>query len=177
MGKPNPFDFSDFGPQSRPASVGAEGSVSQQGTDFSTGFDPWGNKSRSRPSPPEMSGRRGSTDAFGDAMDTGTLTTAGPPLKWLAVTLGLALVGVALALASAAAGGAEPGTALAGWLLTGPLAIGALAVYTRVDTLRRSETIYSAPRWAAKAYWVVLAVCLGGIALSAWQIALWAGRQ
>ena len=67
--------------------------------------------------------------------------------------------------------------ALAGWLLAGPLAIGALAVYTRVDTRRRSESIYSAPRWAARLYWAVLVVCLVGIALGAWQIALWAGRQ
>ena len=57
------------------------------------------------------------------------------------------------------------------------IAIGALAVYTRVDTRRRTESIYSAPRWAATLYWAVLAVCLIGIALGAWQIALWAGRQ
>ena len=50
-------------------------------------------------------------------------------------------------------------------------------MYSRVDTHRRSESIYSAPRWAATLYWAVLTVCLLGIALGAWQIALWAGRQ
>ena len=46
-----------------------------------------------------------------------------------------------------------------------------------MDTRRRSESIYSAPRWATTLYWAVLVVCLVGIALAAWQIALWAGRQ
>jgi hypothetical protein len=48
-------------------------------------------------------------------------------------------------LVSATGGGGVFVPALAGWLLAGPLAIGALAVYTRVDTRRRSESIYSAP--------------------------------
>ena len=56
------------------------------------------------------------------------------------------------------------------------IAIGALAVYNRVDTRRRTASIYSAPAWTARLYWVVLAACLVGIALSAWQIASWAGR-
>jgi hypothetical protein len=105
------------------------------------------------------------------------LATAGPPLKWFAVTLLLAVAGVVLAVISAASGGGVLVPALAGWLLAGPFAIGALAVYTRVDTRRRSESIYSAPRWTATLYWAVLIVCLVGIALGAWQIALWAGRQ
>jgi hypothetical protein len=93
------------------------------------------------------------------------------------VALVLAVAGVVLALLSATSGGGILVTALAGWLLAGPIAIGALAVYSRVDTRRRSESIYSAPRWAATLYWAVLTVCLLGIALGAWQIALWAGRQ
>jgi hypothetical protein len=36
--------------------------------------------------------------------------------------------------------------------------------------------VYSAPTWTGSAYWLVLAVCLVGIAVAAWQIALWAGR-
>jgi hypothetical protein len=122
-------------------------------------------------------GPSGGQDAFGQATSAGTLATAGPPLNWFAVTLVLAVAGVALALISAASGGGVLVTALAGWLLAGPFAIGALAVYTRVDTRRRSESIYSAPRWAATLYWAVLVVCLVGIALGAWQTALWAGRQ
>ena len=77
------------------------------------------------------------------------MATAGPPLKWFAVALVMAAAGVVLALVSATGGGGVFVPALAGWLLAGPLAIGALAVYTRVDTRRRSESIYSAPRWAA----------------------------
>ena len=65
---------------------------------------------------------------------------------------------------------------LAGWLLAGPVAIGVLAQYSRVDTRRRTDAVYSAPTWTGGAYWLVLAVCLVGIALAAWQIALWAGR-
>ena len=145
---------------------------------FSTGFDPWANQPKTQPRSGQEAVRSvGGQDAFGQATSAGTLATAGPPLKWFAVTLVLAVAGAVLALISAASGGGVLVTALAGWLLAGPLAIGALAVYTRVDTRRRSESIYSAPRWAATLYWAVLVVCLVGIALGAWQIALWAGRQ
>ena len=187
MGQPNPFDFSDFGPPKRPSAptpppAGPGGSAAaplQGGDDFSTGFDPWANqpKTQSRSRQEAVFGQSGGQDAFGQATSAGTLATAGPPLKWFGVTLVLAVAGVVLALISAASGGGLLMTALAGWLLAGPLAIGALAVYTRVDTRRRSESIYSAPRWTATLYWAVLVVCLVGIAFGAWQIALWAGRQ
>jgi len=169
VGQRNPFDFSDFGPPTTPpqASAGAQPPAPSSGG-FSTGFDPWTNE-------PKTQQRR--QDAFGTATTTGTLETAGPPLKWFAVALVLAVAGAALALLSATSGGGVFATALAGWLLAGPLAIGALAMYSRVDIRRRSESIYSAPRWAATLYWAVLVVCLVGIALGAWQIALWAGRQ
>ncbi len=179
MGQPNPFDFSDFGPPKRPGDptppqAGFGGQSAQAPTQgdggFSTGFDPWANQPKTQP-------RAGQQDAFGQATTIGTLATAGPPLKWFAVALVLAVAGVVLALMSAAAGGGVLRTALAGWLLAGPIAIGALTLYTRVDTRRRSESIYSAPRWVGTLYWAVLAVCLIGIALGAWQIALWAGRQ
>ena len=181
MGHPNPFDFSDFGPSKRPSApnppAGPGGPAVPHGGDgFSTGFDPWTNQPKTQPrSRQEV--LSGAQDAFGQATSAGTLATAGPPLKWFAVTLLLAAAGVVLAVISAASGGGVLVPALAGWLLAGPLAIGALAVYTRVDTRRRSESIYSAPRWTATLYWAVLAVCLLGIALGAWQIALWAGRQ
>jgi len=180
--QPNPFDFSDFGPPKRPsgptpppAGPGGPAAAPPKGSgDFSTGFDPWANQPKTQPRSVQAGGGR---DAFGDATSAATLATAGPPLKWFGVTSVLAVVGAVLALISAASGGGVLVTALAGWLLAGPLAIGALAVYTRVDTRRRSESIYSAPRWAATLYWAVLVVCLVGIALGAWQIALWAGRQ
>jgi hypothetical protein len=181
VGQPNPFDFSDFGPPKRPSATppvgpGGLAAAPHGGGDFSTGFDPWANQPKTQPRPAQ-DGVSGGQDAFGQATSAETLATAGPPLKWCAVTLLLAVAGVVLALISAASGGGVLVTALAGWLLAGPLAIGALAVYTRVDTRRRSESIYSAPRWAANLYWAVLVVCLVGIALGAWQIALWAGRQ
>ncbi len=186
MGQPNPFDFSDFGPPKRPGAPtpppagpgGSAAAASQGGDAVSTGFDPWANqpKTQSR-SRQEEFGQSGAQDAFGQATSAEMLATAGPPLKWFAITLVLAVAGGALALISAASGGGVLVTALAGWLLAGPIAIGALAVYTRVDTRRRSESIYSAPRWTATLYWAVLGVCLVGIALGAWQIALWAGRQ
>jgi hypothetical protein len=164
VGQRNPFDFSDFGPPTTPpqARAGAQPPAPSSGG-FSTGFDPWTNE-------PKTQQRR--QDAFGTATTTGTLETAGPPLKWFAVALVLAVAGAALALLSATLGGGVFATALAGWLLAGPL-----AMYSRVDIRRRSESIYSAPRWAATLYWAVLVVCLVGIALGAWQIALWAGRQ
>jgi hypothetical protein len=184
VGRPNPFDFSDFGPPSRgstppQAGAGAQPPPGQGGGGFSTGFDPWANQPKTQPRPGQQDafGQSGGRDAFGQATTTGTLATAGPPLKWFAVALVMAVGGVVLALVSATSGGGVFVTALAGWLLAGPIAIGALAVYSRVDTRRRSESIYSAPRWAATLYWAVLIVCLLGIALGAWQIALWAGRQ
>jgi hypothetical protein len=182
MGQPNPFDFSDFGPSKRPtvpnppSGPGGPAVPPRGGDGFSTGFDPWTNQPKTQPRS-RQEALSGAQDAFGQATSAGMLATAGPPLKWFAVTLLLAAAGVVLAVISAASGGGVLVPALAGWLLAGPLAIGALAVYTRVDTRRRSESIYSAPRWTATLYWAVLAVCLLGIALGAWQIALWAGRQ
>jgi hypothetical protein len=198
VGQPNPFDFSDFGPPRRPASptpppAGPGGQPPAApppgGGGFSTGFDPWANapKTQPRSRQQEAFGEAGGGDvfrqsgrhgAFGQsgALGLGALATAGPPLVWFVVALALAVAGVALALVIALSGGVLA-TALVGWLLAGPIAIGALALYTRVDTRRRTESIYSAPRWAGTLYWAVLAVCLVGIALGAWQIALWAGRQ
>lgn len=185
MGQPNPFDFSDFGPPRRPTGptpppAGQPPAAPPGAGGFSTGFDPWANapKTQPRPGAPDAFGEAGGGDAFGQsgALGGGALATAGPPVVWFAVALALAAAGVVLALLSALSGGVLA-TALVGWLLAGPIAIGALAVYTRVDTRRRTESIYSAPRWAATFYWAVLAVCLIGIALGAWQIALWAGRQ
>ena len=184
MGQPDPFDFSDFGPPKRPsaptpppAGPGGPAPPPQGGNGFSTGFDPWANQPKTQSRHEGEFSQSGAQDAFGQATSAGILATAGPPLKWCTVALLLAVAGVVLAVISAASGGSVLVTALAGWLLAGPLAIGALAVYTRVDTRRRSESIYSTPRWGAMLYWAVLVVCLVGIALGAWQIALWAGRQ
>lgn len=186
MNAPNPFDFSDFGPGKQPAPGGGQPPAhGQQGGGFSGGFDPWANQRTAPARPDAFPGPAapafdpaGGRDAFGQLTAShagvGALTTAGPPLVWFAVALALALAGVALAAASAL-GGPMIAAAVGGWLLAGPLAIGALAVFSRVDTRRRTEAIYSAPTWTSTLYWVVLAVCLVGIAVGAWQIALWAG--
>jgi hypothetical protein len=188
----NPFDFSDFGPQQQSAPAGGQSSGAAQPATpggFSSGFDPWANQPKARPAPGDQADAFGASsapafdpasgrDMFGQltASPAGAaaLTTAGPPLVWFVVALALAVVGVALAGLSALSG-PMIGSAVGGWLLAGPLAIGALAVFSRVDTRRRTEAIYSAPTWTSTLYWVVLAVCLLGIAVGAWQIALWAG--
>jgi hypothetical protein len=183
----NPFDFGDFGPQqhSAPAAGGPRGLAS-------TGFDPWANESKSaaraeNPTPGDQADSFGAASAvafdptsdrntFGQltASPAGALSTAGPPLVWFAVALALAVVGIALAGFSALSG-PMIASAIGGWLLAGPLAIGALAVFSRVDTRRRTEAIYSAPTWTSTLHRVVLAVCVLGIGVGAWQIALWAG--
>lgn len=186
MNSPNPFDFSDFGPGKQASPGGGQPPVQSGGP--SAGFDPWANQKAApvRPGTPDAFAfgggpapdAAGGRDAFGqltaNPAGLGALTTAGPPLVWFAVALALAIVGVGLAGTSALSG-PMIAAAAAGWLLAGPLAIGALAVFSRVDTRRRTEAIYSAPTWTSTLYWIVLAVCLVGIAVGAWQIALWAG--
>ena len=191
MAPSNPFDFSDFGPAKRPTGPGPShpGPAGQppSGPTASPGFDPWAGQPAARPGAQptdafgsaalDVGGQQASRDAFGGSIagGGGALTTAGPPVVWFVVALALAVLGAAVALFGALNGGMIS-TAVGGWLLAGPIAIGALAVYNRVDTQRRTESIYSAPSWTSTLYWVVLAACLGGIAVGAWQIALWAGR-
>ncbi|OBF66372.1 hypothetical protein A5753_06550 [Mycobacterium sp. 852002-51971_SCH5477799-a] len=184
MNAPNPFDFSDFGPGKQAQSGG--GQQPAQGGGFAGGFNPWANQrpAAARPATsdafqaPSAFDPTSGRDAFGQLTASpagiGALTTAGPPLVWFVVALALGVAGIALAGASAL-GRPMIAAAVAGWLLAGPLAIGALAVFSRVDTRRRAEAIYSAPTWTSRLYWIVLAVCLLGIAVGAWQIALWAG--
>lgn len=183
MNQPNPFDFSDFGPARQPTRPNAPAGSTPGAAWPSSGFDPFANQPgpTHRQPPGDASGtatgQRSSAEMFGDSVPVGSnLQTAGPPLKWFAVALGLAVLGFMVAAIGALPSGSLA-TAVAGWLLAGPAAIGALAMYTRVDTQRRTEAIYSAPAWASRLYWAVLAVCLLGIAMGAWQIALWAGHQ
>lgn len=188
MNSPNPFDFSDFGPSKQAPGAAPPAAQGAGFGGFSPGFDPWANQRPAAPTPQpgEPFGAAGPAafdptagrDAFGHLTEgpvgVGALATARPPLVWFAVALALAVAGAALAGLSAVSG-PMIAAAAAGWLLAGPLAIGALAVFSRVDTRRRTEAIYSAPSWTSTLYWAVLAVCLIGIALGAWQIALWAG--
>jgi hypothetical protein len=105
----------------------------------------------------------------------GTLTTAGPPWPLIVGALTCAVLG-AMAAALSIWVGSAPVLAVLGWLLAGPIAIGVLAVFTRMDTHRRTVAVYSAGHWARTGYWAVLVACLVGIGIAAWQIALWAGR-
>lgn len=199
MSSPNPFDFSDFGPPQHPGAQpgppsGPTPSGAAPGPAPGAGFDPWAGQPAPAGPPASPGAPTGDDGAFGSAPEFGfgsadgrdafgqlatptggALTTAGPPLKWFAVALGLAVLGIVLGGVSALGGGVI-WTAGPAWLLAGPIAIGALAVYSRVDTQRRTDAIYSAPGWVSTAYWVVLGACLVGIAIGAWQIALWAGK-
>ena len=161
----DPFDFSDFGsPRTNGrTAVGPSPSESK----LHTGFDPFG-ETHSGPVTP--------VDAFGMAAATSDATqgisVARPPLNLFVLAIALAAAGVLIA----GIWGNTLIDAALGWLLAGPVAIGVLAIYTLVDTRRRTDAVYSAPSWTGSAYWVVIAVCLAGIAIGAWHLALWAGR-
>lgn len=166
----NPFDFSDFGGRAPSGSVDPALPAAPQFN--SGGFDPFAGEATA---PRDTPG----TDQVFTAAAAGqgdTLAVAGPPLTVAAAALAAALVGTVLG-AAAAATDSMVELAFAGWLLAGPAAIGVLAWFNSLDTRRRINSVYAAPTWLSTAYWVVVAVCAAGIAVGAWQIALWAGRQ
>ena len=170
----DPFDFSEFGvgraartpPGQTPPTGQAPGRPSNRG--FDTGFDPFAGQ-RSGGSDTDHRDAFGRTAA--DALGAETLAVAGPPLALFALAFALAAVGLAIGLAW----GPRLAAAFAGWLLAGPVAIGVLAEFSRIDIRRRTHAVYSAPRWVPNVYWAILGVCLLGIAVGAWHIALWAG--
>jgi hypothetical protein len=174
MPRSDPFDFSEFGAgraaRTPPPQAPTTGQAPARPPNrlFDTGFDPFADQ-RSSGSGTEH------PDAFGprsaDALGAEALTVAHPPVALFALAFALAAVGLAIGLAW----GPRLGAAFAGWLLAGPVAIGVLAEYSRVDTRRRTHAVYSAPRWVPNVYWAILGVCLLGIAVGAWHIALWAG--
>jgi hypothetical protein len=164
----DPFDFSDFG-SSRPNGQNGQSTLqpSRPESKLTTGFDPFG-QSSARPAQP--------VDAFGvttHGLGQQDLAVGRPPLGLFGLAIVLAVAG---ALIAGVWGGAFVAAAV-GWSLAGPVAIGVLAFYTLVDTRRRTDAVYSAPSWTGAAYWVVVAACLSGIAIGAWHLALWAGRQ
>ena len=173
MPRSDPFDFSEFGAgrpaRTPPPQAPTPGQAPARPPNrlFDTGFDPFADQ---RSSGPDTQHR----DAFGptaDALGAEALAVAHPPVALFALAFALAVVGLAIGLVW----GSRFGAAFAGWLLAGPVAIGVLAAYGRVDTDRRTYAVYSAPRWVPKVYWAILGVCLLGIAVGAWHIALWAG--
>ncbi|KZS62968.1 hypothetical protein [Mycobacterium ostraviense] len=174
MAPSDPFDFSDFGapsappPQPRSTSAPDQPAGRETNRPFDTGFDPFADQAFDQARPVAGDAFGGSDSGLGE----GALTVARPPVALFALALGLAVAGVVIGMLW----GPWLPAAFAGWLLAGPVAIGVLAEFTRVDTQRRANAVYSAPRWVATLYWVVLGVCLLGIAVGAWHIAIWAGR-
>jgi hypothetical protein len=174
MPRSDPFDFSEFGtrraartPPVQPPTAGQSPTPTPTpNRAFDTGFDPFADQ---RPSGSDTNNQ----DVFRPATALGAeaLTVAGPPLALFALAFALAAVGLAIGLAW----GPRLAAAFAGWLLAGPVAIGVLAEFSRIDTSRRTHAVYSAPRWVPNVYWAILGVCLLGIAVGAWHIALWAG--
>ena len=167
----NPFDFSDFGSVRAPSGAATprlELPASATGSDtlVSNGFDPFG---------VAPAGKVQARDAVAQSapLSTPDFQVARPPLALLGFALTLAAAGIVIS----ALRGHALAAAVIGWLLAGPVAIGALSAYSRVDTRRRADAVYSAPGWAGAAYWAVVAVCLTGIGLGAWYLALWAGGQ
>jgi hypothetical protein len=131
------------------------------------GFDPFSVASATRQVQPRETVAQSAPSSAPD------FQVARPPTALLGLALALATAGIVTSLLW---GRALPAAA-AGWLLAGPLAIGALSAYSRVDTRRRADAVYSAPGWTGVAYWGVVTVCLAGIGLGAWYLALWAGGQ
>jgi hypothetical protein len=173
MPRSDPFDFSEFGagraartPPVQAPTVGQSPTPTPNPT-FDTGFDPFADQRHSGSDTNNQDVFRPTAGALGAE----ALTVAGPPLALFALAFALAAVGLAIGLGW----GPRVTAAFAGWLLAGPVAIGVLAEFSRVDTRRRTHAVYSAPRWVPNVYWAILGVCLLGIAVGAWHIALWAG--
>jgi len=152
-------------PPSPPAADQSAGRTAK--SRFDTGFDPFAGQGSGQARPVEV-------DAFGasdSGLSEGALAVARPPIALSALAFGLAVTGLVIGMLW----GPRLSAALAGWLLAGPVAIGVLAEFSRIDIRRRTHAVYSAPRWVPNVYWAILGVCLLGIAVGAWHIALWAG--
>jgi hypothetical protein len=177
----DPFDFSDFGsPRTMARALASNPAAASPGRPaalqpvqpdpkLDTGFDPFADAAPAKPATQDAFG----VTAPGATASAQSLTVARPPLRFLGLAIVLAAAGAVIA----GVWGSAIVAAGIGWLLAGPVAIGVLAVYTLVDTRRRTDAVYSAPSWIGAAYWTVVVVCLSGIAVGAWELALWAGRR
>jgi hypothetical protein len=177
----DPFDFSDFGSprtmartlasNSAAASAGGPAALPRVQPDpkLDSGFDPFADAAPTKSATQDAFG----VTASGATASAQSLTVARPPLGFLGLAVVLAAAGAVIA----GVWGSAVVAAGIGWLLAGPVAIGVLAVYTLVDTRRRTDAVFSAPSWIGAAYWTVVVVCLAGIAVAALQLALWAGRR
>ena len=110
--------------------------------------------------------------AFGDSGPAAQLSTSRPPVQWLMLAAGLAIVGIVVA----ALLGSMPPVAIAAWVLAGPIGIGFLAFFTTSDLRARTGAVYLALGWVKPMYWVALVLCFAGAMVAAWRIAEWVGR-
>ena len=94
------------------------------------------------------------------------------PIVWLASATALGLV------AAVVAGlfGDRVGLAFTSWALAGPVAIGLLAVHALRDTALRTRLGYDRRSIATGLYAAAVGAAALGIGLSAFWIAVWAGR-
>jgi hypothetical protein len=161
----NPFDFGSNAPAA-PGWAPPPGAVPAQtdplvryGTDRSTAA--W---------PPPVS--PGDPVQGGDAF-AATRAVGSAPIAWLVAALVAGAAGAVLA----GFWGAQVVFAMAGWVLSGPGAIGMLAVFSQRDVRQRALPVYLSSSGRTKSLYTAAIVVAGiGIGISAWYIALWAGR-
>lgn len=91
---------------------------------------------------------------------------AGPPLPWLWVAIGVAVVGVVLAFVIPQLWGA-----MLGWALAGPVGFLLLALYVNKDTRAKASGVYLAPSWVQPVYWVVTSGLGVALLATAWRVA------
>lgn len=113
-----------------------------------------------------------------DNAPASAFSAAGPPLIWLALAGGAALLSVIASVVSWQLWGLGVNAPIAAvsWLLSGPLAIGLIAVFMLQDTARRAHPFYVTSGVVKPSYWVVLGLALLGVMLSSVHLAFWIGR-
>ncbi|MFW6598188.1 hypothetical protein ACQBAU_15950 [Propionibacteriaceae bacterium Y2011] len=179
----NPWDFSEYSETTAQGNGGAHGG---QQAPPQAPFAP-AQQGAGGPQQPPFGGQPDSGGVFGgnvpgapspvtmfgtEAEPPQQLVTSAPPIHWLAVAAGLAVIGIVLALVL----GGLPPVAIVAWVLAGPVAIGVLALFTTTDLKARSGAVYAAQGWVKPAYWVALVLCFIGTMAAAWKIAEWVGR-
>jgi hypothetical protein len=103
----------------------------------------------------------------------GSGTAVGPPLRFLAG----AAVCVAASFVLGFLAHQRPGIGLGGWLAGGFGSIGLLAVFTVVDSRRRTDPWYTGRRAVSYARTALILMAALAVALNAWQFADWASRR
>ena len=169
----DPFDFGPHPGGSGWAPPGAPGQGNLPGGPIQYGPPPGPAPTTPGPAPGATAQWPPPTDRSGfDPPDLSATTVGKPPLGWLVAALVVGLVGAVLAFF-----GDNPVVAVVAWALAGPGAIGLLAVFAQRDVGQRALPIYiSSPGRTTALYWAAIAVAAVGIAVSAWYLALWAGR-